>query len=779
MIDFLKNNRKRIIFTLVFLVFLLMPALNILPDGSFGFQDVLAGDDELKDVDNVSGIEEKIILVISYIFYGMAVVIGKLGTFLINATADIAGWNTYLTDVNVVETGWNIVKNLCNMFFILILLVIAFATVLRVENYNIKKWLPKVIIMAVLINFSFMICLVIVDASHVIMDTFANQLAGGNNLVVNLGMDHMLDFVKESDEADNLGWSTLGGVILAFFALLIAIIVVLALFATLLFRVIMLWVYTILSPFAFLLSAFPHGQKYASQWWSEFSKQVIGGPVLVFFLWLALKLSSENMSILEVPDEMAGNMNNGLFQDEVFATYAVTIGLLIGGLVVTQQVGGVAGKMAGKAMGAIQKGQAKIKGGVKGSAKWAGKTAASTGLRGAGSVLKKLPTDSVRKTGNFATRWGQDIQKNRNDAVKNSLKNGLKKMGMREEAHDDAGEKGGAIQAAGEVADTTAGRYTKTGLATAGGAGLALSSPWLAAPMLGLAASHWHETHRKGKSEKKIKEAEDEKRNLEEDRTKKTEQAKEAINYENKKKDAENNKKIEIKKANESFNRGDIEAEILQSNIKDAEVKFNTAVKDLEDELTEEKIKRKAGPELDNQIKEQDDIINEEKDRKLRSVPGTGPGEKLSSWHPNKVLKSVADDAAKSQKKTNQQMDVLSSGAFKDSGKAYYHAMGQTADNKRLLNALNKGDKKSLDALGQIDKTLEGLARKQTTTGLSDAEKALVHNFKQGLAAFEKGGGDTTTIRNKLSIQNLEQIKTSEEGQDAIEDLKPKVIEKN
>jgi hypothetical protein len=43
------------------------------------------------------------------------------------------------TNAGVVQLGWKITRDLANMFFVLILLVIAFATILRVETYGMKQ----------------------------------------------------------------------------------------------------------------------------------------------------------------------------------------------------------------------------------------------------------------------------------------------------------------------------------------------------------------------------------------------------------------------------------------------------------------------------------------------------------------------------------------------------------------------------------------------------------------------------------------------------------------
>jgi len=69
------------------------------------------------------------------------------------------------------------------MSFILILLIIAFATILRQESYS-KKLLPKLLIMAVLINFSRTIFGLLIDFSQVIMLTFVNAFSAGGGYFI-------------------------------------------------------------------------------------------------------------------------------------------------------------------------------------------------------------------------------------------------------------------------------------------------------------------------------------------------------------------------------------------------------------------------------------------------------------------------------------------------------------------------------------------------------------------------------------------------------------------
>lgn len=302
----------------------------------------------------------------------LSAIVGLILTLLIRILVNVAQFNKII-GVEAVETGWVIVRDLCNMFFILILLVIAFATILRIESYNAKKLLPKLLIMAVLINFSRTICGLIIDFAQVIMLTFVNGFSqnGAGNFINLFNVQNYQNIVVSIKEKEVSNFSVAGAFIAGLIAMIITTIVVAVMLAVLVMRVVMLWVYTILSPLAFLLSAFPAGQKYSQQWWSEFSKNVIVGPVLAFFIWLALSTASTSSNSLgkfagagaNTGGELCAGINK-FFCEGSLQTYIITIALLIGGLMVTQQIGGIAGGIAGKGMAAIQKGKGLATGGA-------------------------------------------------------------------------------------------------------------------------------------------------------------------------------------------------------------------------------------------------------------------------------------------------------------------------------------------------------------------------------------------------------------------------------
>lgn len=306
----------------------------------------------------------------------ISVIIGALGVILslvMQALITIATYSNFI-NAPAISYGWKIVRDICNMFFVLILLVIAFATILKIEAYSWKKWLPKLILMAVLINFSKTICGLLIDFAQVIMLTFVNafkDIAAGN-LVTNLGISEVVTLAQNSDKVGF--WAIVGAHVLGLIYMIIALVVVVTMLAMLVMRIIMIWIYVILSPAAYLMSAFPGGEKYASQWWSEFSKNLIVGPVLAFFIWLSfvswqapgfseqfpvangdVQNTGQDVGITPGTTAYAGTSAS---TPDVFIKFIIAIGMLIGGLKISQEIGGAAGGMAGKGMSKISSGAA-------------------------------------------------------------------------------------------------------------------------------------------------------------------------------------------------------------------------------------------------------------------------------------------------------------------------------------------------------------------------------------------------------------------------------------
>ncbi|MBR3052353.1 hypothetical protein IKG60_01880 [Candidatus Saccharibacteria bacterium] len=69
-----------------------------------------------------------------------------------------------------VRNAWEAFRDIANVLFILLFLVVIFSqlTGVGIDNYGIKKILPRLIVAAILINLSYLICMVLVDLSNIL-----------------------------------------------------------------------------------------------------------------------------------------------------------------------------------------------------------------------------------------------------------------------------------------------------------------------------------------------------------------------------------------------------------------------------------------------------------------------------------------------------------------------------------------------------------------------------------------------------------------------------------
>jgi|GEM_PF-6311832 len=190
----------------------------------------------------------------------------------------------------IVIKGWTILRNLSNMFFIIILVVVAIGTIVKSGRYGYQQNLRRLILMAILINFSKTITLFFIDLSQVVTISFVNSFLDSiqDGFPKLLGLTGMLSLQSGGPDLPKEGilavflQIALGGIML-----LVATIVVSVITFMFLMRIIIFVFLIILSPIAFLCSTLPTAKKYYDEWWDELGKYLVVGPVLAFFLWLS------------------------------------------------------------------------------------------------------------------------------------------------------------------------------------------------------------------------------------------------------------------------------------------------------------------------------------------------------------------------------------------------------------------------------------------------------------------------------------------------------------
>jgi len=367
---------------------------------------------------DMSGFTGAIVSAIVNMLMAGAAIMLKFALFALSFIIQIAGYNGYL-DSTAVNIGWVMVRDITNMFFVIVLLLVAFGTILGLEQYEWKKMLVKFFFAAVLVNFSRTICGVIIDLGQVVMITFVNGIAAtaGGNLINAFGLTDIfsLSNTASPDQITNkteLFGAAVGAIVFAALTLGIMLVFVFMLVS----RLIVLWILIVLSPFAFVLSVIPQTQKFASQWWSEFGNHVVVGPAVVFFLWLSFavvgngQINNEIANNSQIPEvnKTTKDQSAGIGQAmnwNSMSNFAIAIGILLVGAKTAQSLGTVGGSAMSKATDFGKK-VAMVASGAT-AAMWAGRKAKEGAVGAAKLAGKGLYTATLDNTVKQVKMWGE------------------------------------------------------------------------------------------------------------------------------------------------------------------------------------------------------------------------------------------------------------------------------------------------------------------------------------------------------------------------------------
>lgn len=226
-----------------------------------------------------------------------------------------------------VRIGWIVTRDLANMFFIVVLLISAFSTIIGYKDYHYTTVMPRLLITAVLINFSKTLVGILIDFSQVIMLTFVNgfaQAAGGNFMNA-FQINKLMDLVNER-EINFIG--LILGLLLALVMVTVATAVVLVLTVYLVARIVKIWILIIMAPIAFISKVIPGISGDYAKWWGELTKLLIAGPKIAFFLWLAL-ITAQNSggNVAQGDGFVPPGSETGASSQEVASAQAATPGI--------------------------------------------------------------------------------------------------------------------------------------------------------------------------------------------------------------------------------------------------------------------------------------------------------------------------------------------------------------------------------------------------------------------------------------------------------------------
>ncbi len=354
--------------------------------------------------------------------------IGKLILLIIQVIViPVLGYNGFYNS-HITNLGWSLVRDVVNMFVVVVLMVIAIMTIVGYSKANWTQQLPRLFIAIVLVNFSKLICGFLIDVSQVIMFTFVNAIVSiaAGNFASMLSMNSFgqlnADFIDKIN-ATGVGMGAfefLMGAYLQFIVMLAILGVMFLLAAAFVWRIVVLWILIIMSPMAFFLGGikdvFGAAGKGYEEWWGKFSSALTFGPVMVFFLWLSLAASAgSNLARTEdfpMPESQNDTgMQLEMFSMDNFLGMFIALAILIAGMQQAsssaQALGGFASKMLSEDMGkGLVKGIARspfaAAGGFKRERAWANEKA----KKGGAFAETYAPAGLTKGVGNALAKGG-------------------------------------------------------------------------------------------------------------------------------------------------------------------------------------------------------------------------------------------------------------------------------------------------------------------------------------------------------------------------------------
>ncbi|MBR2725357.1 hypothetical protein IKE97_01765 [Candidatus Saccharibacteria bacterium] len=194
-----------------------------------------------------------------------------------------------------VTQAWEQFRDFANIIFVILLLVVIFSqlTGVGITNYGIKKILPRLIVLAVMINLSYFLCVLAVDLSNILGNGFQALLQNMSN---NLNTSNFTyDGTKLSVVAVGTGLAGLGlltgvvgaGVLFADVGLLLSLLVtavgvaisIFFLFILLSVRQAAIVVLVVISPLAVVMYALPNTKKVFDRWLKLFEGLLLVYPI--------------------------------------------------------------------------------------------------------------------------------------------------------------------------------------------------------------------------------------------------------------------------------------------------------------------------------------------------------------------------------------------------------------------------------------------------------------------------------------------------------------------
>lgn len=393
------------------------------------------------------------VFVISYVISWIVGLIVAVEVWVITIILNL---NQHIVDSPPVQLGFSVTLSIANLGFVLGIIIVAIATILRLESYGIKQILWKLVVAALLVNFSLTIAGSLLTFANSFtsfflgifpgsgpgsgggLDNFATAIGGAfsphRGFLINKdpggfsSTTSTLDALSASANQFASILTPIGGLVFTVLSLTVAVITLATFIIMLIVRYVLVGILLVLMPLAWVTWIFPATSKHWSEWWSTFLRWTFFAPTVMFFMYLSVMTANKMNTLGGTGDALdftqytsrassgvgllwsaVGDILGNLFSPlvEQLLRVSIVVGLMVGGIFAANKLsitGAGAAMGAFKSMGNTAKGWATARGKQFGTAALRTQTGRNlaTGLQqfgaGRGAFLRTL-TAPVRLAG--------------------------------------------------------------------------------------------------------------------------------------------------------------------------------------------------------------------------------------------------------------------------------------------------------------------------------------------------------------------------------------------
>lgn len=215
--------------------------------------------------------------------------------FLYGIIENILDWRLLETSGSQIKSYWEKFLSIANVILVIAFLIIIYSTATSdgLSNYDVKKMLPRIVILAIVINISFYVCAAIVDLCNIagrgVMALLISTSPGSEGLGLGEKIGTVVSNVATGVAGGIAG--VVAGVILFVSIGPPAVLALIVIILALIFRGVALTMMVIISPIAIALYLFPSAamNKWHVKWRDAFIKMLLVYPMFMA-VWGGSKL---------------------------------------------------------------------------------------------------------------------------------------------------------------------------------------------------------------------------------------------------------------------------------------------------------------------------------------------------------------------------------------------------------------------------------------------------------------------------------------------------------